>query len=73
MRDAGVLTDADERYPARGHPQLVEPRDDLDQLQLIVEIGFEPQHIVTVAVGLQNAVALGELLRGPDIRRLLAG
>ncbi len=53
--DAGVLTDADERRPVGRHVQRMEPGDDLDQLQLVVEIGFEPQHVPAVAVRLQRA------------------
>ena len=60
VRDAEVLADADERDALGGHAQLGEPGQDLGDLQLVVEVGLEPQHVLAVAAGGERGVALLE-------------
>ena len=67
MSDADVLADADQRDPARRHAQLTELRQDLNELQLVVQIGFEPQHVLTVAEVLQQPVTGRELGQRADV------
>ena len=55
VRDAEVLADADERDALGGHAQLGEPGEDLGDLQLVVEVGLEPQHVLAVAAGRERA------------------
>jgi hypothetical protein len=59
--DAGVLADADQRDAPGGHPQTGQPGEDLGDLELVIQVGLEPQHVLPVAVGLQRLVPLGEL------------
>jgi hypothetical protein len=40
--DAGVLADADQGDPLGGHAEAGQPVQDLDDLQLVVEVGLEP-------------------------------
>ena len=65
MRDAGVLADADERDAPGRHLQRGEPGEDLRELQLVVEVGLEPEHVAAVAVGLERRVAGLELRQRP--------
>ena len=46
MRDAEVLADADERDPLPRHLEPVQAREDVDDLQLVVEIRFEPEDVL---------------------------
>ena len=65
VRDAEVLADADEGDALGGHVQLGEPSEDLRDLQLVVEIGLEPQQVVPLARGREGGVAL---LEGAPLR-----
>jgi hypothetical protein len=47
--------------PLGGHPQRGEPGQDLRDLQLVVEIGLEPQQVLAVAPGGEGGVALLEV------------
>ena len=58
--DAGVLADADQGDALRRHAELGQAGEDLDDLQLVVQVRLEPQHVLAVAGGLQGPVPLGE-------------
>ena len=55
-----------------GTCQRAEHREDLDDLQLVVEVGLEPQHEVAGAVLRERAVAPLELGERPDVVGVLA-
>jgi hypothetical protein len=61
--DAGVFTDADQGDALRRHAELAEASEDLDDLELIVQIRLEPQHVLAVVVGRQGPIPIGEHLR----------
>jgi hypothetical protein len=50
----------------------MEPREDLDQLQLVVEIRVEPEHVRPVAMALERPVTLQELALRADVAGVLA-
>jgi hypothetical protein len=73
VADAKVLADADQRDPLRRDVELFELGQDLDELQLVVEVGLEPQHVLAKAMRLERSIALGELGQGADVLRPPAG
>ena len=58
--DAGVLADADQPDPVRRHPEVAERGQDLGELELVVQVGLEPEQVVAGVVDGQGAVALLE-------------
>ena len=61
--DARVLADADQRDPAGRHPERVQGRQDLGDLELVVQVGLEPEHVLAATVGGQRPVPLLEPAR----------
>ena len=49
--DAGVLADADQGDPVGRHPQVAEGGQDLGDLQLVVEVGLEPEQVLAGPAG----------------------
>ncbi len=66
-----MLADADQRDAVRRYAQGAEHREDLDDLQLVVEVGLEPQHEVARAVLRDRAIALLELRQRADVGGVL--
>ena len=50
----GVLADADQGDALRRNAEVGQAGEDLDDLQLVVQVRLEPQHVLAVAVGLQG-------------------
>jgi hypothetical protein len=59
-READVLADAHERDPLGLDAQARKLVEDLRDLQLVVEVGLEPQHVLAVGGRRQRGVALLE-------------
>ncbi|MFH8553799.1 hypothetical protein ACH4FE_09300 [Streptomyces celluloflavus] len=51
--------DTDQGDALRGHTELGEAGEDLDDLELVVEVRLPPQHVRTLAMGCQDAVPVG--------------
>jgi len=76
--DVGILADADQGDPARRDAELAEGGEDLGELELVVEVGLEPQQVLAVAALGQRPVAMlqpakqlgtvGEVLAGEEVR-----
>jgi hypothetical protein len=47
-----VLADADQGDPLGGNAQTGQAGEDLGDLQLVIKVRLEPQHVLPVAVGL---------------------
>ena len=59
--DARVFAYADQRDALGGNAQTGQAGEDLGDLQLVVQVRLEPQHVLPVAGGLQGLIPLVEL------------
>ena len=59
--DASVFAYADQGDAFGGNAQIGQAGEDFGDLQLVIQVRLEPQHVLPVAAGLQGLVPLGEL------------
>ena len=64
VSDPEVLADADQRHPAGVDAELAQPREHLDELELVVEIGLEPEHDIAAGARGERRVPLLQTLAG---------
>lgn len=66
-----MLADADQRDPVRRNAEVGQPGEDLRELELVVEVGLEPEDVLAVAAGGELAVTRLEVAPRPlDGRRV---
>jgi hypothetical protein len=59
-----MLADTDHGGPLGGDAECREPGEDLHDVQLVVQVGLEPQHVPPVAGGVESLVSFAEPAQG---------